>query len=112
MPRGPRVELEYQTYSDNPDGKGGFTRRWSGGRKISGVLTSISADKRLGPDKETVYVTHKFFCDEPKGLTISTKQQFRLGARIFDIVFVNDIAGQGRRLEIELKEIEGRVKRG
>ncbi len=77
-------------------------------RRIKGTLLAFSAQERLGPDKKTVYATHTFYCDSPIALTISEKDRFRevKGARLFDVKFVDDVAGRGRHLEIDLLEVK------
>ena len=106
MSRGPKVTLELRRISAADDEMGGENWRWYGIRNIKGTLLGLSADERLGPDKVTVYVTHMFFCDDPGGLTITEKNQFRWGIREFDIQFVNRIAERkNKHLEIGLLEV-------
>lgn len=97
--------MELQRYTRKRDSAGGFEKVWSGMRRIKGTLVAFSAAERLASDKDTVYATHTFYCNSPKGLTITEKHRFVKRERKFDIEFVDDVVERGRHLEIDLLEI-------
>jgi len=106
--RGPKVTLTLQEREETTsDGMGGYTDDWTDvvNGKIRGVLTTVSASERFATDKDTLYITHRFFCNKP-GVTVTEKNRFTYGSRTFDIMFPDDLAEKGAFLEIGLKEIK------
>lgn len=102
---GPKIEMVLQKKTSVSDNIGGFTEVWQSKKKIKGVLVPLKGSERMVTRKTEVFATHKFFCDYPKGVTITEKDRFTFGARTFDIKYIGDPAEQHRHLEIELLEI-------
>ncbi len=106
MPPGPKTQLVLQKFTEVPDGMGGVTETWQAMRKMKGVLISLSGREQYVTGKTEVFRTHKFVVAYPIGITITEKDRFTLGARVFEIQVVVDSAEQHRNLEIELLEVE------
>ena len=106
--RGPKVELVLQRYTLTSDGGGGQTKSWAAKRKIRGVLTFVGADERVAADKETLQNRYQFWCHVPKGLNITTKDEFsRVGStHRYRIIFSDDILEKGEMLKIDLIQIQ------
>ena len=106
--RGPKTELVLQRYTLTPDGGGGQIKTWSAKRKIRGVLTFVGADERVRADKETLHERYQFWCSVPKGLNITTKDEFsRTGSTFrYRIVEPDDILERGHILKIDLIRIK------
>jgi len=102
---GPKTELILQKYTKVSDNMGGYEYVYQSKRKMKGVLVPLKGNERMITGQTTVFASHKFFCDYPKGITITEKDRFTLGARTFDIKYIGDPAEQHRHLEIELLEV-------
>lgn len=103
--RGPKTKLTLQRYSEASNGMGGFTHTWSDVKTIKGVLIAISGNERFSTSKETVYISHCFYCDY-FDTAITERDRFLKGNRKFDIELINNVAEMDRNFEIALKEIE------
>lgn len=105
--RGPKVELVLQRYTSSSDDGGGIIKSWTSMRKIKGVLAFIGADERERASKETLQLRYHFWCNKPKGLDITTKDEFsRVGSRFrYRIIYVDDILEKGITLKIDLIQI-------
>lgn len=102
---GPKIQLILQRMTLVDDGMGGKIEKWSSLRKIKGVLVPLKGNERFITGKTEMFASHKFFIDYPKGLTITQKDRFALGARTFEIRFIADPAERHVHLEIDLEEI-------
>ena len=103
---GARTEMVLQQYQLVPDGQGGFLETWQPKRQMKGVLIALSGRERFVTGKTEVFRTHKFIVEFPKGITVTEKDKFVLGAREFDIQVVSDPLEQHIHLEIELLEVK------
>ena len=106
--RGPKTELVLQRYALTSDRGGQSTKTWSAKRKIKGVLAFIGDDERVRADKETLHLRFQFWCHSPKGLNITTKDEFSRIGTIFRyrIVYSDDILERGHMLKIDLIQIK------
>jgi len=102
---GPKSTLVLQQYTEVSDTMGGFTVVYQAKRKIKGVLTPLTGDERMITGKTEVFADYMFAMDFPKGISITEKDRFVLGARKFDISLITDPMEQHRHLEIMLEEI-------
>ena len=105
--RGRKVELEYQVPSEAAASTG-LTTVWSGKRRISGVLHSVSASERFTAGKDTVYATHRFVCLAQPALDPDEKGRFvkTLDGQVYEVVYFNDIDELGRQWEFDLLEVK------
>lgn len=102
---GPKIQLELRRKNIVDDGAGSKTTTWEGKRRVSGTLIEINGDERLSADKLTVIRTHKFYIDFPVGITITEKDRFYYGERIFKIEHIGNIgANRDKELKITLNE--------
>lgn len=106
--RGPKTELVLQRYTTISDGGGGQTKTWTAKRKIKGVLAFIGVDERVRADKETQQTRFHFWCHSPKGLYITTKDEFsRTGTTFrYRIIYSDDILERNHLLKIDLIQIK------
>ena len=103
--RGPKNKLTLERKSATADGMGGHTLAWTDVVDVKGILCTIDGDERLAADKLTVISTHHFYIDFLHGETITAKDRFTLGTRIFEIKYPNNLgANTDRKLKITLKE--------
>jgi len=103
---GPKIKMSLQQYTDVADGALGFTRTWATVRSIRGALLSMSGTRmerygRLYPD-----VTHVFWCDYQKDITVTERDRFTYGTRIFNVLSMDDVAEKGQFLRFILKEVK------
>jgi head-tail adaptor len=109
---GPQTQVSIQRTVETSDGVGGYTQTWTTLGYLSGVLTSsirgslkyIAQEAELY-GKETLTTHLTFFCDVPKGITITEKDRLVLGSRTFNIRFVYDPGLAHHHLELMLEEI-------
>ena len=106
MVMGPKTTMTLQQYTEVADGQGGFTFTYQAKRKIKGVLTPLLGNERMITGKETVFADYMFAIDFQKGISITEKDRFIYGSRVFDIVLISDPAMVHRHLEIKLLEIK------
>lgn len=106
--RGPKTELILQRYTLTSDGGGGQTKSWAAKRKIKGVLAFIGVDERVKADKETQQTRFHFWCHSPKGLKMTTKDEFSRTGKThrYRIIFVDDILEQNIIIKIDLIQIK------
>ena len=83
--RGAKTKLILERYRDVTDGMGGYTRTWDRTLEISGVFFGLSTNERTLYEKMTVESTHRFIYKSIKGVTVTEKDRFRLGSRVFEI---------------------------
>ncbi len=105
MVMGPKTRMVLQRYTEVSDGMGGYTFTYQPYRKIKGVLTPLEGDERLVTGKVEVFADYRFIIDYPRGLTITEKDRFVLGARKFEISLISNSAQQDIYLQIKLLEI-------
>jgi SPP1 family predicted phage head-tail adaptor len=103
--RGPKTTLTLQTLTEQKDAVSGITESWVDTSNITGVLTTAKGKEKVVADRQGVYSTHVFFCDKPS-VPVTEKNRFTSGSRTFDIVFVDDVANQGKVLRIDLFELK------
>jgi head-tail adaptor len=110
---GPKTSLTLQRVTETSDGMGGMTQSWGNITTLTGVLTAggntstrFAGQEKLITGKLTVTSTLIFFCDVPVGITITEKDRFILGARIFDIIFVYNPGNMNHHLEISVFEVK------
>lgn len=94
-----------QTLAETTDGQGGVTQAWSDGTAFRGRLSSLSADERMSQDKQTVYATHKLFCDNQ---TITEAYRIRNSdsTRYFAIKGIINPSNSNHHLELTLLELD------
>ena len=103
--RGPKNKLMLQRKTSTADNAGGHTEVWADVVSVKGVLCTIDGDERLSADKLTVISSHHFYIDYLHSETITAKDRFTLGTRIFEIIYPNNVgANTDRKLKITLKE--------
>lgn len=105
MVMGPKTTMVLQQYTEDKDDMGGFTVVYQAHRKIKGVLTPLMGDERMITGKTEVFADYRFIIDYPRGLTITEKDRFVLGARKFEISLISNTAQQDIHLQIKLLEI-------
>ncbi len=105
MVMGPKTQMILQRYTEVEDLMGGYTVVYQAHRKIKGVLTPLMGDERLVTGKVEVFADYRFIIDYPRGLTITEKDRFVLGVRVFEISLISNTAQQNIHLEIKLLEI-------
>jgi len=103
---GQKTKLEFQKLSLTADGMGGFTEVFTSILHIKGVMESVRGNERFLGDAKTIFATHNFYCDYPHTTTVTNKDRFLKGTKVYDVVYVVNTAEQNRFLEITLKEVE------
>ena len=94
-----------QTVTRTADGVGGFTEAWTDGPAFNGMLTSMSASRRLSADKTTVYGTDMLICRAT--VNLSPTQRIKFGSRIFQIRSVSKptMFNLVKHLDVDLLEV-------
>lgn len=104
---GSKVEMELRRKTETGDGMGGDTLKWTGLRKIKGVMTPLSSLKEREfkvNDKLTVTATHYFFIDYPIGLEMTEEDIFILDNKTYEILYVEDISlMRKKKLKVTIK---------
>ena len=94
-----------QTITRSNDGVGGFTEAWTDGPAFNGLLTAMSASRRLSADKTTVYGTDTLICRA--SVSLSPTQRIKFGSRIFQIRSVSKptMINLNKHFEVDLLEV-------
>jgi len=110
LPVGPKSSVLHQTVSRTVDVMGGYTDVWADTETFKAVLMTNSnvVREHMIYDKETVIADHLLYCDAKKpdrtDRAISTDDRIKYGTRLFDILFVDDLAFQNDVLKLQLRE--------
>jgi len=102
---GPQTTMQLQRLTVTKDSDGSIIETWAALQNFTGGLHRSKGNERLGADRSIVYSTHVFYIDFPVGVTITEKDRFLYGTRVFDIVIVRNPANMNHHLEIELLEV-------
>lgn len=102
--RGKKTTLELQRYTTSAGTGGTVIKTWYGLRNISGVLKKLSGKEILFQDKNTVFSTHKFYCDIQPALTITEKDRLRCENSHYDIILINNRESKFLEMDLSLKE--------
>ena len=104
------IETFYpQTLTETADGMGGVTEVWADGTAFRGRLSSLgtltSISEKMNSDKETVYATHKIYCNN---ITIAETARIRNNdsTRYFEIKGITNPSNSSDHLEIKVLEID------
>ncbi len=63
-----------QTLTETSDSQGGTTQTWADGTAFRGRLSGLPVDERMSQDKQTVFASHKIYCDV---ITLGEAQRIR-----------------------------------
>jgi len=105
--RGPKVELVLERATLIKDGGGSQTVKWSTVGTIKGVLTFVRGDERVRDQKESLQITHQFWCSYRKDLSITEKDEFARRGRTerYKVVYPDNILDKLNLLKIDLVQI-------
>lgn len=94
-----------QTITRTADGVGGFTEVWTDGPAFNGLLTTMSASRRLSADKATVYGSDTLICRAT--VALSPTMRIKYGSRIFQIRSVSKptMFNLNKHIEADLLEV-------
>lgn len=83
---------------------GGGAREWTLALLLHPCrLDAVSATERAMSGSTGVAVTHRMYCRNPVGVTVSEKDRWQVAGIMYEVVFVNDV--QGDHMEIDLLEL-------
>lgn len=99
--------LEIQARTETPDGMGGSTVTWTTVSVVRAEMWTVKGEERAASASIQASVTHRARIWAYPGLTTG-QHRFKLGARTFDIQFVNDVEMRGVECVVDLLEIVGR----
>ena len=107
---GPKTTLTVQRITIVADVLGaGGTESWTNLTTITGVLTNpkygYAGTERFSIKKDTVYTSHMFYCDVPSDVTVTEKDRFTYGTRVFNIMLIQNPGNMNHHLEFFLSEI-------
>ncbi|MFA7287308.1 MAG: phage head closure protein [Melioribacteraceae bacterium] len=103
---GPKATLELQRKTDVSDGMGGFTSVWYGKASLKGTFTSVDKWEKFIADSTKVKSTHWFHVRYQEGIVPTSKDRFRNGSEIYEIILVDNVALKNRFWEFFLAKIE------
>lgn len=110
---GPKTSLTLQRVTEISDSLGGITQAWAKIRVLTGVLTAggntsarFVGNEKVMSERSAATSMLVFFCDYPKGVTITEKDRLVYGSRTFDIMTVYDPGNMHHHLEITLFEVK------
>ncbi len=63
-----------QTLTETSDSQGGVVNTWADGTAFRGRLSGLPVDERMSQDKQTVFASHKIYCDV---ITLDEAQRIR-----------------------------------
>ena len=108
MIQGPKVTLVLQKYTESRDSGGAIVKTWTAMRKIKGVLACTRGAEYNIADRETLHSKWQFWCNWPRGLDISEKDEFsRVGTKYrYRIVFTDNILEMNSIAKIDLIQIQ------
>ena len=94
-----------QTVTRTADNVGGYTEAWADGAAFNGLLTTMSASRRMSADKTTVYGTDTLICMAT--VNLSPTQRIKFGSRIFQIRSVSKptMFNLVKHIEVDLLEV-------
>jgi len=101
---GPKITLQLERFAETVDAGGGLVQSWSFQKYIKGVFTSSSGRESYSNNKRVVDSTHLFFCDYFSDITLTEKDRFKYGARILEILYVDNPQETNSFFRIYLKE--------
>jgi SPP1 family predicted phage head-tail adaptor len=99
-----RQRLTLQEPVDTDDGAGGVARVWQDVATLWAELKPVSARPRFEGAQAGISVTHQMILRHRDGIT--SVHRFTLGARIFDIKAISELASQGI-LQVTVEEQTG-----
>jgi len=100
------IETFYpQTITEVADGQGGTTTSYADGIAFRGRLSSLPIDERMSQDKQTVFASHKLYCNNQ---TITEAYRIRNSdsTRYFQIKGVINPSNANDHLEILVLELD------
>ncbi len=94
-----------QTLTETADSQGGVTSAWADGTAFRGRLSSLPIDERMSQDKQTVFASHKLYCNNQ---TINETYRIRNSdsTRYFQVKGVVNPSNLNDHLEILLLELD------
>ncbi len=90
------------TLTETADGMGSVTKTWTEGAAFKGRLSSLPINERMSDDKQTVFASHKLFCDYQ---SLNERQRIRTGTRYFEVNGVVNPSNSNHHIELTLLEI-------
>ena len=94
--------LQRKTDTHNSDSMGGMTSAWQDIKRFKGFFETYWAREELNKGRQTVESSHIVRCNY--FWNISTNDRLRMGARLFDIVNVENCGEQCIWLKIYVQE--------
>ncbi len=101
-----KTPLDVQARTETPDGMGGVSVSWASVGTAWAELWSVKGEERAASASTLAFATHRARIHAFPGLT--TAHRIALGARSFDITFINDVEARGVEYVLDLQEIVGR----
>ena len=94
-----------QTLTETTDTQGGVVNTWADGTAFRGRLSSLSINERMSQDKQTVFASHKLYCNNQ---TITEAYRIRNSdsTRYFQIKGVINPSNASDHLEILVLELD------
>ncbi len=94
-----------QTLAETSDSQGGVTSAWTDGTAFRGRLSSLPIDERMSQDKQTVFASHKLYCNNQ---TITEAYRIRNSdsTRYFQVKAVVNPSNNSDHLEILVLELD------
>ena len=91
-----------ERYGETGGGFGGPSQVWNTHLEIDGCLRPLSGDTRISADKETLFATHRFYCDVAD--IKETDRYVDPDGEVYRIKFVADVMNMGNHLQIDLEK--------
>ena len=94
-----------QTLTLTDDGQGGQSESWADGTAFRGRLSSLPINERMSQDKQTVFASHKLYCNNQ---TITEAYRIRNSdsTRYFQVKGVVNPSNSSNHLEILVLELD------
>lgn len=94
------------------DGMGSYTESWSDlitslkGTLVARRISDRFAGERLANGVIKTFSSHLFMCNKPSTAITEAHRLYDVNNDVYEIVFVNNIALQDKRLILELRKVE------
>lgn len=95
--------LEDNGDTQNPIGE--EVENWETKGTVNGRIWTLGGSEQYQSAKDTRIIRNRMACDSPS-FTITEDNEISYNGVTYDIEVVNDIDKQGKRLEIDLKEVD------
>ena len=98
-------EFYPQTLTETTDTQGSVVNTWTDGTAFRGRLSSLPIDERMSQDKQTVFASHKLYCN---AFVLIESQRIRNSdsTRYFQIKGVVNPSNASDHLEILVLELD------